>query len=356
MTFIIKLPLAKSVIAYGLYNIITGIGNAVTVAIFSMYNITYENAKHNMTITIYAHAIIYVVTIASIILIKAVKPVFQMPKEIKLKAYKSSIVHIIFVLVIISGNLSYHFSSFTIKNSSFIFNVFIVLCYFVFSIYNLNTNFKLESKSQELEYQMFYNKTLEALTTDLRKSKHNYNNTLAVISGYIQTKKWTELSAYMKEILNETSKGTALNMTFLNIKNAAILGLMTTKTQDAQDKGVDLKTVIEDEITEVNMKISELCEILGILFDNAIEAAASSDDKAVSITMKNSDGELRIIIENSVKEMPNINKIFEKDFSTKGEGRGLGLWITRNIVKKYKNVMLNTFVEGNIFKQELIIS
>jgi len=51
-----------------------------------------------------------------------------------------------------------------------------------------------------------------------------------------------------------------------------------------------------------------------------------------------------------------VTMIYEKGYSTKGEGRGLGLGIVNDIVSKYKNVILNTCADDSKFRQELIIN
>jgi two-component system sensor histidine kinase AgrC len=48
--------------------------------------------------------------------------------------------------------------------------------------------------------------------------------------------------------------------------------------------------------------------------------------------------------------------MFEKGFSTKGENRGVGLNNVKDILaNRYKNVILNTSIEDEMFKQELWI-
>lgn len=180
---------------------------------------------------------------------------------------------------------------------------------------------------------------------------------LAVINGYVMVKRWDELKNYMSEIVHEEKKESAFNsLMLLKIRNAGLFGLITNKLQYALDKNVDLNVLIEDEISEVGIKISDLCEILGILLDNAIEAASESEEKLVRLIIKKIDKSISFSLENSVVEMPDIKRIYEKSYSTKGEDRGMGLWFLNNIIKKNKNVMLNTFAKDKRFKQDLIIS
>ena len=51
----------------------------------------------------------------------------------------------------------------------------------------------------------------------------------------------------------------------------------------------------------------------------------------------------------------NTSKIFKKDFSTKPQNSGLGLWKVKKILKHYDNIKLNTSVKKDVFRQQLQI-
>lgn len=71
--------------------------------------------------------------------------------------------------------------------------------------------------------------------------------------------------------------------------------------------------------------------------------------------IRSMDGNVSFVIENATSEEVNVAKAYEEGYSTKGEGRGLGLSILKRIISKYENVMLNTQAETSRFRQELII-
>ena len=50
-----------------------------------------------------------------------------------------------------------------------------------------------------------------------------------------------------------------------------------------------------------------------------------------------------------------VHEIFKEGFSTKGEERGLGLSILRQMVDASPKLRLNTKINGNLFIQELFI-
>ena len=106
------------------------------------------------------------------------------------------------------------------------------------------------------------------------------------------------------------------------------------------------------------MKIYEFTRILGILLDNAIEAASECDEKLVNVTFRKEEKKHRIIvlIENTYKDKNvDTDKIFEKGYTSKSENSGLGLWKIRQILKKNNNLNLHTSKTSKLFKQQFEI-
>ncbi len=106
------------------------------------------------------------------------------------------------------------------------------------------------------------------------------------------------------------------------------------------------------------MQIYEFARILGILLDNAIEAAEVSKEKIIHISFRYDSKNNRnlISIENSYsnKEVDTEN-IFKKGISEKENHTGLGLWEVRKIISKNNNVNLFTTKTDLLFKQQLEI-
>ena len=106
------------------------------------------------------------------------------------------------------------------------------------------------------------------------------------------------------------------------------------------------------------MKVYEFTKILGILLDNAIEAAKECQEKNINIIIRNDFKVKRqlVIVENTYKDK-NIDteKIYEKGFTSKPNNTGLGLWETRQILKRNNNLNLFTSKNNEFFKQQLEI-
>jgi len=248
-------------------------------------------------------------------------------------------------------------------------NLFLIVSFFIFLtliIYLNSKNIKkdLENihKEAELNQLKEYTEMLEAVSSDLRSFKHDYVNIIQIIGGYLDSKKINELDAfYRNELMPESKKILEKNRSFMllqHIKIDPLKGLISSKLVIAQSKRINIKLEISEDINELSINLIDICRIIGVLFDNAIEAAEVCNDKFIEFLIYCNENSTVFILSNSCSEdVRPIYKIYEKNFSTKGSQRGIGLKSVRNIIdEKYKNVTLTTHIENCVFKQELIIN
>lgn len=244
-----------------------------------------------------------------------------------------------------------------------IISIVSLLAYFFISIYNLlNTN-KLATTSQNLEQAQLYNKTLILLHDNMRVFKHNFHNIVQALGGYIDRDDMEGLKKYYKQLLedcNRVNNLTALSPTVVN--NPAIYNIMASKYHRADENGIQITLTILMDLNEIeqHMKIYEFTRILGILLDNAIEATAECEEKTINVTFRKEDSRHRILmlIENTyLNKDIDVEKIFEKSFSTKSKktNSGLGLWDVRQVLKRNNNLNLYTTKDEEYFKQQLEI-
>lgn len=248
----------------------------------------------------------------------------------------------------------YHFNfSTTVK----VIMILSLLVYFVFSMYSILRTNKLEQTAKDLETEKIYNKTLSILHDNIRCFKHDFNNIVQVIGGYIDLNDMNGLNKYYQSLLKECKLNNNLNL--LNpqtINNPFIYSLLNNKYYQALQYGITMNFEIFSDLSTINFNIYEFTRILGILLDNAIEAANETTEKIIEIQFKSDSKKQLFIIENSCADN-NISttKIFEKGYSTKKNNSGIGLWKVHNILSKNTNIDLFTTVKNNKFKQELSV-
>ena len=224
-------------------------------------------------------------------------------------------------------------------------------------IYNLILATKLSKTLKELENKKFQNKTLSLLHDNVRCFKHDFNNIIQSIGGYIALNDMNGLEKYYKELFEDCKETN--NLSILNpetINNPSIYSILANKYFRASEKGITMTFDIFTDLSNINFNIYELTRILGILLDNAIEAAQFTQEKFIEVEFKADSKKQLFIIRNSCDDN-NISttQIFEKGYSTKENNSGIGLWKVHNILSKRENADLFTTVHDNIFSQQLEI-
>lgn len=240
----------------------------------------------------------------------------------------------------------------------------LLVVYFLISLYSLFRTSKLEETKQLLETEKMYNKNLNTLHDNIRGFKHDFNNIVQAIGGYLSTNNIDGLKVYYKDLLEECQINN--NLAVLNpelINNPAIYSLLADKYNKAEEDNIKLNLEVMADLSNLNIKTYELTRILGILFDNALDAASKCDKKIVNISFRNdtSHNKILIIIQNTYKNKDiNIDKIFEKGYSSKENidekhSHGLGLWEVRKYLKKNTNLDLYTTKNDEFFTQQFEI-
>ena len=237
--------------------------------------------------------------------------------------------------------------------------------YFALSIYSLLRTNDLEKTTQKLEEEKMYNKTLNTLHDNIRGFKHDFNNIVQAIGGYLSTNNIDGLKTYYKDLLEECQINN--NLAVLNpelVNNPAIYSLLADKLSKAEKEHIKLNYEVMTDLSNLNIKTYELTRILGILFDNALDAASKCDKKIVNIAFradKSHSNKTLIIIQNTyINKDINIDRIFEKGYTSKAEGEnhqshGLGLWEVRKYLSKNTNLDLYTTKNDMFFTQQFEI-
>ena len=238
-----------------------------------------------------------------------------------------------------------------------IFSNLSLIAYFLLSIYSLTKTTQLELTTLNLEQEKENNRILQALQDDLRGFRHDFSNILCTIGGFVQVKDMDGMAKYYSQIQKDVTK--INNLGALNpesINNPAVFTLIASKYSKALEQGIEMNINVFLNLNTLNMKIYEFTRALGILLDNAIEAANECDEKIINLEIRKESNRNRqiLIIENTyINKDIDTEKIYEKNFSTKQDNSGLGLWEVRQILKKNTNLNLFTSKTDKFFKQQL---
>lgn len=287
---------------------------------------------------------------------------------------KSKKNYIIFTTIIISLISTYSYTlllKVLFNNPSKIFislNLLLVFSYIILitilittSNDNIKKNLEWEYREKELFQLKEYTENLEFLSNDLKSFRHDQINIFQIIGEYIETENIEGLKEfYYTELMPESKKIFEKNLSYtslMHVKMDALKGLLSYKIRKAESNNINMKIEIMEDVNELSINLIDICRIMGILFDNAIEAAILCDNKFIQFLIYKNENSTTFIINNSCQQnTPPVHKIYEKNFSTKGVNRGIGLKTIKTILKeKYINIHLNTSINNLVFTQELII-
>ena len=241
---------------------------------------------------------------------------------------------------------------------------FFILFIFISSslLKNLHIKVGVEAERQKLEQQKKYIESLERNNNEIRKFKHDFNNIILGLEGYITNNEVdnVKLRDYFYNNIKDFNTKIELDNIVLshlnNIKILSIKNLLTNKIISAQNNDFKVNISVEDEIDDFYVNEMQLSRILGIFLDNSLEAGLELDDnRFLELIILKVNKTIAIQITNTFKNNNlDIDKINESGYSSKGENRGIGLSSANDIINKH-NMILNTRIEDNLFKQILTI-
>ncbi|MGB7606689.1 MAG: sensor histidine kinase [Lutisporaceae bacterium] len=174
----------------------------------------------------------------------------------------------------------------------------------------------------------------------LRATTHEFMNKLHTILGLIDL---GEIAEAKKYIMSETEKHQKiLSLVIRNIKNPSIAGLIIGKTSRANELGIIMKIDKESELSKNTGRIdsSVLITILGNLIENAMDVlkVSNTTPKKIDVLIKeyNDNVLIKIVDSGTGIKSEDIDRIFERGYSTKDGSRGQGLFIVKDIVEALK--------------------
>ena len=270
------------------------------------------------------------------------------------------ILNIVFGIILVATQLYIlTFYTYLLPTFVLILSIISILAYVSISFYTIFTVSKLETTTTNLEQVQQHNKTLELLQDNTRAFRHDFANILQGMVGYMDNNDMEGLRKYYSQLVEDIQYSN--NLTTLSpkvVNNPAIYNVLASKYHKADSLGIKIHLEAFLDMNELHMKIYEFTRVLGILMDNAIEAASECENKSINVTFrKDSRKHMQLlIIENTYKNKDiDTDKIFEKGYSTKEGNTGLGLWEIRQILKKNNNLNLFTTKNDKFFTQQFEI-
>ena len=188
--------------------------------------------------------------------------------------------------------------------------------------------------------------TIQKVYTEKRMLLHDSVHQDVLILEYLQNGKYREAQTYFEKKIAATKKKSKNRYTGIEVLNL----MLNYEIEQAEEKAIRVKCAVEAYHCPVDE--TELCIIIGNLFDNAIEAVKDLPDeqRQIDFSIQNPNGIFRIEMSNPYED--ERRKVEHHYLTTKKENtemHGLGLMSVQKIVEKYDGLMEISDTD-NVFK------
>ncbi|MBQ9011042.1 MAG: GHKL domain-containing protein [Bacilli bacterium] len=270
------------------------------------------------------------------------------------------IIYFVIAIILISVSLimSYMNLPYTIM---LIVNTILMLFYLImlFRLANARENYKAINNKYETSLSSL--REYEDIMDKYKVANHENKNQLLTIRNMIKPKD-QKIANYIDELVDNKIKDN--ETIFYQTSKIPEGGLRVTiysklckmdalNIEYELDIASDVK--VEDLIELDDSTMLNICKIVGVFLDNAIEAVENLSDKYIIIEIFVMDQNLCIEISNSYEGNIDFTKIENKGYTTKGKGHGYGLSLVNDIIKNNNLLIHENEISKELFTQKLKI-
>lgn len=179
---------------------------------------------------------------------------------------------------------------------------------------------------------------IDEVVKNLRATIHEFKNNLHVILGLLELEEYKEAINFIKKIQKIKEQD---SIKYSTIKDPYVKALMISRELVSRERKIDFQLKEGSFLEEKHKLVSsyDLVTILGNLIENAFEACTSDEDieARVKVFLYEEEDKIIMEVEDNGKEIDkNIkNNIFLEGVSSKGTGRGTGLYLVKSRIELY---------------------
>lgn len=353
---IFKLNIETSILASSIFMLLTAfidiIGTSIELSIF-----TYEEIRLSPIIAIANNILVASLSIF-LTNIKAFKELFQ--KFSNKINYDESFSKIIFALltVFVIGVLYYNVTTIFKLNLAYTITIIALAVFLILYYFYIEQQAKYEKLNNKYDTLFNYVQNFENWIDDEQMYRHELKNNLSIIRNMTKNKKIIEKIDEMLKFSIIIDEQAIEDLR--NIPKGGLKGLIYYKVALAKNKKVKMVVEVSPKVKRLLKKLSEshlrqLCIVLGIYLDNALEAAEETKKTQVTLEVYEVRGDINFTISNTYKDLISLKDMKRKSFTTKGENHGKGLYYVGKILKKEKWLETDQIFLNNYFIQKISI-
>ena len=193
---------------------------------------------------------------------------------------------------------------------------------------------------------------MDELNRALRAQRHDFLNHLQVVFSLIEMEEYKEAGDYIEKVYGDMQSVSRAMRT----DSPAINALLRAKLNDCENAGILTELDVSGTWRDLPVPAWEFCRILSNLIDNAIDALADTPNSSLRVMLREDVHGYAFSVANNGPVIPakDLQRIFEAGVSSRGEGRGMGLYIVKRTVQSYGGEIHVTSEEGRTIFSGLI--
>lgn len=354
---IFNIKTEEALIACGILMGLIFIGDLLTLVLLRMFY-SVDSIINTWYISLFANFSVVII----VMLLFNIKVIVSQTKVFYKNISKNkSISTVLFVILLIVGlsSLTQNVTKSSNMTLNYLLNILIMLIFFTLFYLFIKSKNSYDKLNSEYESMFNYVQNFEDWIEKEQLNRHEYKNQLAVLRCLTSEKK---VKDKIDEILEDSIniEGEVVHQ-LKTLPKGGIKGLMYYKSAIAQKNKIDLTVNISLELHSILSKLSEkevkvLCHLIGIYFDNAIEAAKETRKKKVLIEIYEIKERVTFVFSNTFKKAKNFDDRNKKGVSTKGEGHGNGLYYASKIIAQNPWLSQKQEVIDKYYIQQIIVT
>ena len=219
-------------------------------------------------------------------------------------------------------------------------SVFLLTCIMasIVTIRTQEAKHELEKWQIELEMKEIYGDAYKELVLEVRRRQHDFRNQLgAIYSMHLTADSLEDLIAKQSEYGAILLEQCRYDRILTGCNNPILAGYLYYRCTAYEKYNVQVEYQVHVDRAQCALTLHEMIEILGILLTNAFESIKPEDqEKCIGLYLQEHAESLIIEVSNKTEELPvkQIEKMFQKGYSSKGKNRGLGLARVKEVSQK----------------------
>ena len=271
--------------------------------------------------------------------------------------FKSSTIFWAFIFVMIGASAI--FTSIYLKENIvlvLVINILIILIYTVIVFLAFQFQYRYYKESAKYSNSLEVLKTQENIINDYRISNHENRNQLNTLRSMTKNKKINE---YIDSILKQkNSYNYNIIKKISKIPKGGMRALIYNKLIYMNEKNINNYIHIDNKVSSESLlnintdDMVDICQILGVFIDNAIEETILlNQNSCINMQMYIENNNLIFSISNKYNNLED-KKVLK---TSKGIGRGYGLKLVKRIINKNNNIDNQREILKDTFTQKIFV-